>query len=39
VDEVAPADGEAVAKGIKSYREGEIEKPPAVTPLKSGGGS
>ena len=41
VDEVGPADGEAVAKGIKSYREGEIEKPPAVTPLElqSGGGN
>ena len=33
VDEVGPADGEVVAKGVKDYREGNIEKPEPITAI------
>src|SRR5690606_18834183 len=34
VDQMAPADGEAVAVGIKNYREGKIEKPEPLTAIE-----
>ena len=33
VDQMAPADGEAVTVGIKNYREGNIEKPIPITSI------
>ena len=38
VDEVGPADGEAVAVGIKAYRANKIEKPEAAASLSGVGG-